>query len=113
MHAPGEETGWEQLFWLLFERTSNPIALLDDQRRIVEVNEAGRSLFGGDRQALVGTSLADMIEPAERPAAASEWEEFLSSGEYSGTRTYAARGQRGPPARLNAPATSPWRRPGF
>src|SRR5271165_5122017 len=29
MDAPSERAGWQQLFWLVFERTSNPIALLD------------------------------------------------------------------------------------
>jgi PAS domain S-box-containing protein len=86
MHAPSERVGWQQLFWLVFERTSNPIALLDDQRRIVDLNGAALSLFGGDRQAIVGTSIADSIRPAERSRAASEWETFLRSGESSGTR---------------------------
>jgi hypothetical protein len=31
MHASRVDGGWEQLFWLVFERTSNPIALLDDR----------------------------------------------------------------------------------
>jgi PAS domain S-box-containing protein len=86
MHAPNERAGWERLFWLVFERTSNPIVLLDDERRIVEVNEAGLSLFGGERQELIGTSIADSIRPAERDLAAREWDQFLKTGEYSGTR---------------------------
>ncbi len=87
MHAPGSEAaGWERLFWLVFERTSNPILLLDDQRRIVEVNGAAIALFGGEREQLVGTSIVDSIRPAERERAAREWEAFLQSGEYTGTR---------------------------
>jgi PAS domain S-box-containing protein len=87
MHAPSAGAGWERLFWLVFQRTSNPIALLDDQRRIVEVNDATVALFGGDRHDLIGTSMADLIRPEERDLAASEWEAFLRSGEYSGSRT--------------------------
>jgi PAS domain S-box-containing protein len=86
MRAPNEGAGWERLFWLVFQRTSNPIALLDDQRRIVEVNDAAVALFGGTRQDLIGTSMADLIRPEERSVAASEWEAFLRSGEYLGTR---------------------------
>ncbi len=86
MHAPTEEAGWEQLFWLVFEQTSNPIALLDDKRRIVEVNDAAVSLFGGARRELIGMSIVDSIRPEERAVAAREWQEFLRSGEYSGTR---------------------------
>ena len=83
----GEEAGWERLFWLVFTRTSNAVFLLDEQRRIVELNDASVSLFGGDRATLIGASIDALIDPEGRPAAASEWQEFLKSGEYSGKRT--------------------------
>ena len=86
MDAPSEGAGWEQLFWLVFERTLNPIVLLDDHRRIVEANGAAVSLFGGARRALLGMSIVDSIRPSERAQAEREWEEFLKSGEYSGRR---------------------------
>ncbi len=86
MNTLSANTGWERLFWLVFERSTNSIALLDDQRGIVEVNDAAVALLGGTRQELTGTSMADLIKPAERSVAASEWEAFLGSGEYSGTR---------------------------
>ncbi len=86
MHAQREDGGWERLFWLVFERTSNPIVLLDDERRIIEVNDAALMLFAGARENLIGMSIADSIRPEERPRAASEWQTFLGSGEYSGTR---------------------------
>jgi PAS domain S-box-containing protein len=86
MGAPGEAAGWERLFWLVFERTSNPIILLDDERRIVEANDAALELFGGAREDLIGSSIIDSILPAERERAAREWEAFLQSGEYSGKR---------------------------
>jgi PAS domain S-box-containing protein len=86
MHAPNEAAEWERLFRLVFERSSNPILLLDDQRRIVEVNDAAVALFGGERERLVGDSIVDSIRPAERDRAAHEWDAFLRSGEYSGTR---------------------------
>jgi PAS domain S-box-containing protein len=86
MGAPGEAAGWERLFWLVFERTSNPIILLDDERRIVEANDAAVKLFGGARDELIGTSIVDSILPAERERAAREWQAFLQSGEYMGTR---------------------------
>jgi PAS domain S-box-containing protein len=86
MQVRDQGAGWERLFWLVFERTSNPIALLDDERRIVDVNDAALSLFGGAKQELVGSSMADSVRPDERSVAAIEWEAFLRSGEYSGTR---------------------------
>ena len=79
-------TGWERLFWLVFERTSNPVVLLDETRRIVEVNPAAAELLGGPREQLVGVSLRDRLDPAQREAADAEWRDFLRTGEYSGTR---------------------------
>ncbi len=87
MSAPSEGAGWERLFWLVFERTSNPIALLDDQRRIVEVNDAGVALFGeSDRRELIGRSIEESIEPSERTEAARAFEASLQEGESVGER---------------------------
>jgi PAS domain S-box-containing protein len=86
MHEPNVGAGWEQLFRLVFERSSNPIFLLDDRRRIVELNGAAAVLLGTAREQLVGASIVDSIALAERERAAQEWEEFLRSGEYTGTR---------------------------
>lgn len=80
------EAGWERLFWLVFERSSNPVALLDESRTIVQLNDAAAELFGGDRELLVGRSMADSVRPSERAQSALEWEEFLRTGEYSGRR---------------------------
>jgi PAS domain S-box-containing protein len=86
MQDPGKGAGWERLFWLVFKRTSNPVFLLDEQRRVVDVNDAALSLFGRDREHLLGSSLVENIRPDERERAAREWEEFLRSGEYTGRR---------------------------
>jgi DNA-binding CsgD family transcriptional regulator len=86
MTGSGGETGWERLFWLVFERTSNPVVLLDENRRIVRINDAGVSLLRRPRDQLLGTSLADKVLPSERPRSDEEWRAFLQDGEYSGTR---------------------------
>jgi PAS domain S-box-containing protein len=78
------ETGWERLFWLVFERTSNPVVLLDEDRRIVDINDPAVQLLGGDRDELIGSSIRDSVKPSERPRSDREWKEFLISGEYSG-----------------------------
>lgn len=83
----GNGTGWERLFWLVFTQTSNPVLLLDERRRIVKVNGAALSLFAGPQASLIGTSIDEIIKPEDRSVAASEWQEFLQSGEYSGKRT--------------------------
>jgi PAS domain S-box-containing protein len=86
MTGSGGETGWEQLFWLVFERTSNPVVLLDENRKIVRINDPGVRLLGRPRERLLGTSLADNVLPSERPRSDEEWQAFLENGEYSGTR---------------------------
>jgi PAS domain S-box-containing protein len=86
MSDPRGGTGWERLFWLVFERTANPVALLDEERRIVDLNGAAVGLLGVPRVDLIGTSLRDRLKPDEREAADEEWREFLRTGEYAGTR---------------------------
>ena len=79
-------SGWERLFWLVFERTANPIVLLDEARRIVDLNAASVALLGGTREELIGTSLRDRLGPSERERADEEWRDFLRTGEYDGER---------------------------
>jgi PAS domain S-box-containing protein len=86
MHAPSPDMGWERLFWLVFRRSSNGILLVDGERRIVEVNEPAQQLVARTRAELIGTSIVDVIDPSERAEAARQWQAFLHSGEYTGTR---------------------------
>jgi PAS domain S-box-containing protein len=78
---------WEQLFWLVFERSSNPIFLVAEERRIVEINPAVTALLGQTRDELVGRWADDSIRPDQRPAARADWDRFLRTGQgYGGTR---------------------------
>lgn len=86
MHASAVGTGWEQLFWLVFERSSNPIALVDEQRRFVELNDSWLTLVGRRRADMLGGAVDSSIRPSARARAAREWQAFLRSGEYTGTR---------------------------
>jgi PAS domain S-box-containing protein len=86
MVADEGESGWEQLFRLVFEQSSHPIVLLDEGRRIVAANAAAAELWGSSRADLAGRSIVDSIDPGERAQAAREWQAFLRSGEYSGGR---------------------------
>ena len=87
MHATRAGTGWKQLFRLVFERSSNPIALVDDERRFVDVNQAWLELVGRSRADVIGHSAVDGIQPSERARAAREWQRFLQTGELSGSRS--------------------------
>ena len=86
MSDPRGETGWERLFWLVFERTANPVALLDEDRQIVAVNAAAAELLGAPREQLVGRSLRESVKPSELVQSDAEWDRFLSTGEYAGSR---------------------------
>jgi PAS domain S-box-containing protein len=86
MHAPDPDGGWEQLFWLVFRRTSNPIALLDDQRRIIDINDAGLALVDRSHAEVLGLDITGIVLPAERADAERQWEAFMRSGAYTGSR---------------------------
>jgi PAS domain S-box-containing protein len=86
MQTPGGGSGWERLFWLVFARSSNPIALLDEQRRFVQVNDSAIALVDRSREEVIGTSILEHVPPAERAEVIREWEGFARAGEYSGRR---------------------------
>jgi PAS domain S-box-containing protein len=71
---------------LVFDRTSNPIFVLDDQRRITQINQAALSLLDRSRHELLGTSMLGTMRPADRSVALKNWQAFRRSGEYFGRR---------------------------
>lgn len=79
------DSDWEKAFWLIFERSANPIGLLDERRRYVDVNPAAARLFGLDRSEIIGTSALDYIPPAERPRWERDWEAVLRNEQEFGT----------------------------
>ena len=76
---PGAGEGWETLFWLVFDRSSNAILLVDDRRRVVEINDAVLVLLGRSRGETIGTPITDVIAPDERAESTRQWEAFLRS----------------------------------
>jgi PAS domain S-box-containing protein len=78
--------GWESLFWLLFRHSSNPIALLDDQRHIVDINDSALALLKRTSAEILGMSITDSVIPSEREDATRQWETFMRIGEYTGSR---------------------------
>jgi PAS domain S-box-containing protein len=84
----GRGAGWEKLFWLLFQQTTNPIAVVDENRRFVDVNHASLEMLGRSRGELIGTSVIDVIDPNEHSESTTQWEEFLRLGEYEVRRTF-------------------------
>jgi PAS domain S-box-containing protein len=81
-----EASGWELLFWLVFDRTSNAIFVLDDERRVAAVNHAALALLGHAREDLLGTSLLETMRSSDRAEALRNWQALRASGEYFGRR---------------------------
>ena len=46
--------GWSGLFWTAFRQSRNAMLLLDENRRLVEVNGALIQLLGHERDSMVG-----------------------------------------------------------
>lgn len=88
MHGTAAGHGWERLFWHLFQKTTNPIAVLDENRRVIEANDATLDLFGRSRGELIGTSIVNIIDASERAGSNAEWQEFQRSAEYDINRTF-------------------------
>jgi PAS domain S-box-containing protein len=53
--------GWSALFATAFKQSKNPMALVDDERRIVDVNPAFVGLLGRPREQLIGTHLWEFV----------------------------------------------------
>lgn len=78
---------WERLFWTIFDRSSNAMALVDDRRINVEVNPAMTRLLGISRTELIGTHVEEHVALEERATVEQEWRELLRAGERTGERT--------------------------
>jgi PAS domain S-box-containing protein len=83
----GGDEAWEQFFWSVFETSTNPLMLLDEQRLVLEVNDAACELFGVSREEFVGTTADVLSTPAELSTVEAEWERFGHDEPWSGVRT--------------------------
>jgi len=77
-----EDAGWERLFWSVFERSTNGIWLLDEDRRVIDVNAAGCKLFGASREEIIGERPDRFMTAEARSRLASEWPELWESGDW-------------------------------
>lgn len=82
-----EANDWKDLFWAVFRLSSNPIALHDRRRVVVEANAAMWKLLGGGSRAdVVGRKIDDFLPREERARSASDWAQLWQVGNYAGTR---------------------------
>ena len=75
--------GWSALFTSAFKQSKNPMALVDEERRIIDVNPACQRLLGRSREEVLGTHLWDYIVggPVFSP---SEWAAALATHRFHG-----------------------------
>jgi PAS domain S-box-containing protein len=78
---------WEQFFWSVFERSTNPIWLLDEQRFYVGANAATCELLGVSRDQVVGTRADSFLAPQDRSSLAAHWRELWDTGDWRSERT--------------------------
>jgi PAS domain S-box-containing protein len=83
-HAGAED--FEQLFWAVFEGSTNPVALLDEQRYIVSVNAAMCELLGASPNELVGARADNFVASHELANVDVEWRAFWDSGAWYNER---------------------------
>jgi PAS domain S-box-containing protein len=75
--------GWSALFTSAFKQSKNPMALVDEERRIIDVNPACQRLLGRSRDEVLSTHLWDYIVggPVFSP---SEWAAALATHRFHG-----------------------------
>ena len=75
--------GWSALFASAFQKSRNPMVLVDGERRIVDANAAFLRLLGHGRDALLGQHVYTLVAggPLATPA---EWLETLAQGRFTG-----------------------------
>jgi PAS domain S-box-containing protein len=81
---PATASGWETLFAEAFARSRNAMALVDSERRHVDVNAAYLRLLGYRREAVIGRPIWDMVVGGPL-FTAREWREELADGKATGT----------------------------
>lgn len=80
------DTGWSALFVTAFRQSRNAMVLLDERRRIVDVNAAMVQLVGRRRAELVGRRAADLLTTGPL-ATEDEWQAWLAAGRFNGEAT--------------------------
>ena len=74
------------LFWIVFGRSANPMALLSPERRVLAANRPAAALTGYARDDLVGRPLDTVLVPEDRGAVEAAWHEVWQRGSFEGDR---------------------------
>lgn len=77
------QPGWSGMFWHAFRHSRNPMLLIDEERRHVEVNGAYLQLLGYPRQALIGHHVYELMVDGPM-ATVDEWRAVLRQRQFTG-----------------------------
>lgn len=77
-------TGWEQFFWLVFNRSSVPMGLLDERRTPVAVNQALCDYVGRPADELIGRAIDADISPPGLSQFKDAWDRVIRVGDWVG-----------------------------
>jgi len=77
------EPGWPALFWEAFMYSASGMALLDRQRRIVEVNDAQLALSGHRREQLLLRPFVEFVRDGRRMTQ-QRWQVLIARGTFAG-----------------------------
>ena len=83
--APGD--GWALLFWIVFARSENPMALLTPDRRYIAINRAWVTLIGYRREEVIGRRVDTVLAPLDSHSLDAPWRELERRGDWEGERT--------------------------
>lgn len=78
-------------FRVVFERSPLPMAIMDDERHILEANHAALDLIRKRRHEVVGHRFDEFVADP-MPQLLRDWQEFLNTGSFEGRRTLAVPG---------------------
>jgi PAS domain S-box-containing protein len=84
MSAQSPDNGWERLFWKVFRRSRNPMALVDDDRVRVEVNPAWTRFWGVSREQAIGSRQDEAFDEEGLAELRRAWSDLLRNGSVIG-----------------------------
>jgi PAS domain S-box-containing protein len=87
MEPARARAGWEPAFRAVFESSRNGIAILDHERRVVDMNDALIDLLGYTRDELIGRALRELVPPDETEPADRALERLREQGAGTGHRS--------------------------
>ena len=83
MRSPGIDD-WEAFFRTVFDRSGNPMTLIDERLERVDVNAATCALYGLERERLIGGRVDGMLLGGRLPDTVPTWDDVVSHGAGTG-----------------------------